>query len=37
LCQVEKADLDALKAKYPEAFAREFDPSGVTFDAWVEA
>jgi trimethylamine-N-oxide reductase (cytochrome c) len=36
LCEVEKTDLDALKAKYPEAFAREFDASGVTFDAWVE-
>jgi trimethylamine-N-oxide reductase (cytochrome c) len=36
LCQVEKTDLAALRAKYPEAFAREFDASGVTFDAWVE-
>lgn len=35
LVQVEKTNLDALRAKYPEAFAREYDASGVTFNAWV--
>jgi len=37
LVQVEKTDLVALKAKYPEAFARDYDPGcGLIFNGWVE-
>jgi anaerobic selenocysteine-containing dehydrogenase len=37
LVEVEKADIQALKAKYPEAFARPYDPGcGLIFDSWVE-
>jgi len=37
LVQVEKTDLEALRVKYPEAFAREYDPeAGMIFNSWVE-
>ncbi len=40
LVQVEKlsgAEMDDWRKKYPEAFARPYDPgSGLRFDAWVE-
>jgi trimethylamine-N-oxide reductase (cytochrome c) len=37
LVQVEKTDLADLMSKYPEAFAREYDPAaGNRFNAWVE-
>jgi len=37
LVEVEKTDLNALMAKYPEAFARDYDPEyGLRFNAWVE-
>jgi len=37
LVEVKKADIQALKAKYPEAFARDYDPScGLIFNSWVE-
>ena len=36
LVEVKKVDIDELKAKYPEAFAREYDPrSGLQFSSWV--
>ena len=37
LVEVEKNDLADLRVKYPEAFAREYDPaSGLCFNAWVK-
>jgi anaerobic selenocysteine-containing dehydrogenase len=37
LVEVEGADLDELRKKYPEAFEREYDPAaGLRFNAWVE-
>jgi trimethylamine-N-oxide reductase (cytochrome c) len=37
LVEVKKVDIDALKAKYPEAFARAYDPAfGLRFSGWVE-
>jgi trimethylamine-N-oxide reductase (cytochrome c) len=37
LVEVEKTDIQALKAKYPEAFARDYDPAcGLVFNGWVE-
>ena len=37
LVEVEKADLAALRAKYPEAFARKYEPAtGLLFNAWVK-
>ncbi len=37
LVEVKKVDIFALKEKYPEAFAREYDPaSGLRFSSWVE-
>lgn len=37
LVEVKKVDIQALQAKYPEAFAREYDPaSGLRFSGWVE-
>jgi len=37
LVEVEKADLVDLRAKYPEAFTRDYDPAtGLLFDSWVE-
>jgi molybdopterin guanine dinucleotide-containing S/N-oxide reductase-like protein len=40
LVQVEKlsmAEMDEWRARYPEAFERDYDPaSGLRFDAWVE-
>jgi anaerobic selenocysteine-containing dehydrogenase len=36
LVEVEKVDLEELRAKYPEAFKREYDPhTGLLFSAWV--
>jgi len=37
LVEVEKTDMQALRAKYPEAFARDYDPGcGLIFENWVE-
>jgi hypothetical protein len=37
LVEVAGANLDELRKKYPEAFAREYDPAaGLRFTAWVE-
>ncbi|UWG97956.1 molybdopterin-dependent oxidoreductase [Dehalobacter sp. DCM] len=37
LVGVEKVDLDALKAQYPDAFSRDYDPAyGLVFDSWIE-
>ncbi len=37
LVEVKKVDIKALQEKYPEAFAREYDPaSGLRFSGWVE-
>jgi anaerobic selenocysteine-containing dehydrogenase len=37
LVEVKKIDILDLKAKYPEAFARAYDPaSGLRFDGWIE-
>jgi len=37
LVEIEKTDIEALKAKYPEAFAREYDPGcGLIFTGWIE-
>lgn len=37
LVGVEKVDIEALKAQYPEAFARKYDPvSGLVFENWLE-
>jgi trimethylamine-N-oxide reductase (cytochrome c) len=37
LVGVEKVNLDELRQKYPEAFARDYDSAaGMRFDAWVE-
>jgi anaerobic selenocysteine-containing dehydrogenase len=37
LVQVEKTDIEALRRKYPEAFARPFHPqAGPGLEAWVE-
>lgn len=37
LVQVEKADLQGLREKYPEAFARQYDPKvGQLFDEWIK-
>jgi len=37
LVGIKKTDLADLRGKYPEAFARPYDPdSGLRFDAWVE-
>jgi len=34
---LKKTDLEALRVKYPEAFAREYDPeAGMIFNSWVE-
>jgi trimethylamine-N-oxide reductase (cytochrome c) len=36
LVEVERANLDELRKKYPEAFERKYDPSaGLRFDARV--
>ena len=36
LVDVEKTDMEELKRKYPEAFARPFHPcAGPGLDAWV--
>lgn len=36
LVEVKKVDINELKAKYPEAFARQYDPgSGLRFSGWV--
>ena len=36
LVGVKKADMDALRARYPEAFARKFDPAtGILVDDWI--
>ncbi len=36
LINIEKCDLDALKAEYPEAFNREYDPgTGVCLSSWI--
>ncbi len=36
LVEVEKADIEELRKKYPEAFERKYDPaSGLRFNAWV--
>ena len=38
LVGAKKTDLAALKAKYPEAFAKPYDPaSGLRADAWIVA
>jgi molybdopterin guanine dinucleotide-containing S/N-oxide reductase-like protein len=38
LAEVEKTDLDELRAKYPEAFSRPFHPdAGPNLEAWLEA
>ena len=37
LVEVEKTDIQALKAKYPEAFARDYDPGcGLISEGWIE-
>ncbi len=37
LVQVEKADLAALRAEYPEAFKRDYDPAtGMLFGSWIK-
>lgn len=37
LVQVAKVDMEALRVKYPEAFARDYDPGyGTRFNGWVE-
>ena len=37
LVEVKKVNIDELKAKYPEAFPRDYDPaSGLRFSGWVE-
>jgi trimethylamine-N-oxide reductase (cytochrome c) len=37
LVEIKKADLDALRGKYPESFNKEYDPeTGITFNSWVE-
>jgi hypothetical protein len=37
LVEVEKADLEELRKKYPEAFQREYGPAtGLRLSAWVE-
>ncbi len=37
LVEVEKADIEELRKKYPEAFEREYDSaSGLRFSAWIE-
>ena len=37
LVEVKKVDIKALEEKYPEAFARDYDPaSGLQFSGWVE-
>ncbi len=37
LVDIEKANMDEIIDKYPEAFKRKYDPAaGVRFDAWVE-
>jgi trimethylamine-N-oxide reductase (cytochrome c) len=37
LAKVTKAQMEEWKAKYPEAFARDYDPAaGLKFDAWIE-
>jgi trimethylamine-N-oxide reductase (cytochrome c) len=36
LVEIEKADLEELKRKYPDASERKYDPAaGLIFDAWV--
>ena len=36
--EVAPADMGEIMKKYPEAFAREYDPaSGLRFDAWIES
>jgi len=37
LVEVKKVDIQALKAKYPKAFAKDYDPGcGLCFSSWVE-
>jgi len=37
LVNIEKADIEGLKARYPDVFSRKFDGSGVLFvDEWLE-
>lgn len=37
LVEAKKADMADLRSKYPEAFAREYDPaSGLRYHAWIE-
>ena len=37
LVEVKKVDIIELKEKYPEAFAKDYDPaSGLWFRGWVE-
>ena len=37
LVEFKKVDIMALKEKYPESFARDYDPaSGLRFSGWVE-
>ena len=37
LAEVEKTDLESLRSRYPEAFARPFHPdAGPTLEAWLE-
>jgi anaerobic selenocysteine-containing dehydrogenase len=37
LVEIKKADLGALREKYPESFNKEYDPeTGITFNSWVE-
>jgi len=37
LVEVKKVDIKALEEKYPEAFARDYDPAtGPQFSGWVE-
>jgi trimethylamine-N-oxide reductase (cytochrome c) len=36
LVEVQRADLDELRKKYPEVFKKKYDPaSGLRFDAWI--
>jgi len=37
LVEAEKANIDELRKKYPDAFKRKYDPAaGLRFNAWVE-
>ncbi|WP_165253235.1 molybdopterin-dependent oxidoreductase [Adlercreutzia sp. ZJ304] len=37
LVGVEKADIDDLRNKYPDAFSREFDVEGVKLENWLQS